>query len=314
MTRQDVDRTIDELAVAQHGVVGRRQLLQVGVAAHVIDRRVAGGRLTRVHRGVYRVGPLAPPWAEEMAAVLASGENAALCAGSAGALWQVLPAGERPVPPHVAVPGRNCRPAGVRVHRVAVLGPAEVTRCDGIPVTAPARTLVDLGGSLGARALERAVAEAFALRLTGERGLRRQLARHPGARGVRAIRALLGADLPLRTRSEAEERFLALVTEAGLPRPRGNVRVLGMEVDFCWPDESLIVEIDGLAFHHSPPSFERDRRRHDTLAAAGFTILRFTWTRLVEEPKPVIGQVALALGISRGRRWRAAPTPPAAAR
>jgi hypothetical protein len=71
------DRRISRLAVRQHGVVERGQLLALGFGPGSIDERIRAGRLHRIHRGVYAVGytPLTRE-AHFIAAVLACGEGA----------------------------------------------------------------------------------------------------------------------------------------------------------------------------------------------------------------------------------------------
>ena len=97
------------------------------------------------------------------------------------------------------------------------------------------------------------------------------------------------------TRSEAERRFMELIEQAGLPRPRANVRVGNYEVDFLWPDAQLVVEVDGFAFHGSRTAFERDRRKQAELVARGLRVSRVTWRQIADEPLAVVAGVASAL-------------------
>lgn len=89
--RKSPEACIDEIAARQHGVVTRKQLLEAGLTARMIFRRVARQRLLPAHRGVYRVGPVVSPYAREMAAVMACGRGAVVSGWSAAALWQLPP-------------------------------------------------------------------------------------------------------------------------------------------------------------------------------------------------------------------------------
>ncbi len=221
-----------------------------------------------------------------MAAVLAGGARAVL-SHSAAALWEIRPfAGAR-----VAVivwPRRHPR-ALLDFHGIPVPDD-EVTEVDGIPTTAPARTLFDLASVLGLTALERAIDQAEIRCLFGLLSLEDLLDRHPGARGSRALKAILaakriGVDV---ARSELEERFLAFLDKHELSRPRVNMLVETpggghLEVDCAWPDQRLFVELDGHATHGTARGYERDR----ALAAAGWRVVRITWRQLHEEPIPL---------------------------
>jgi very-short-patch-repair endonuclease len=111
-----------------------------------------------------------------------------------------------------------------------------------------------------------------------------------------ALRPLLDANAtPSLTRSQAEERFLGLIRNAGLPPPESNVVIENLEVDFLWRDARLIVEVDGFAFHSSRTAFERDRARDAVLAAAGYRVVRVTWRQIVDQPEAVIARLAAAL-------------------
>jgi very-short-patch-repair endonuclease len=182
------------------------------------------------------------------------------------------------------------------VHRVDTLDRRDVRKLGGIPVTAPARTILDLAGVVGARELEQAMAEAQARRLVRRSDLLALLARNPRRPGIAALRTLLDPDhSPSLTRSEAEERFLALVKAAELPMPEVNVRIGRHEVDFLWRDRALIVEVDGFRFHSSRAAFERDRRRDAELAGHGFRVLRVTRRQIVDRPEASIARIATAL-------------------
>jgi very-short-patch-repair endonuclease len=97
---------------------------------------------------------------------------------------------------------------------------------------------------------------------------------------------------PAVTRSELEERFLALVATQGLAAPRVNAIVEGHEVDFHWPHANLIVETDGAATHLTATAFEHDRARDAQLTAAGHRVIRLTWRQLTEQPHHVVELLA----------------------
>ncbi len=163
-----------------------------------------------------------------------------------------------------------------------------------LPVTAPARTLLDLAGVSPLHDLERALAEARVQRLVTDRALREALDRAPGRSGTATLRALLEAE-PTLTRSEAERRLRRLILDGGLPPPETNVRLLGFEVDLVWRGAKLVVEVDGHAFHAHRAAFERDRKRDQALVAAGFRVIRVTWRQLEREPLAVLARIAQAL-------------------
>ena len=290
------DAAVAAIAAGQHGVITRAQLVAGGLGRRAIEHRIARGRLHRLHRGVYAVGHLAlAPRAREHAAVLAYGSGAVLSFLAAGGLW-VLGTGESPIV-DVTVAARNPgRRPGIRVHRVAALDPRDVGVVHGIPITAPARTLLDLGGILPGHRLRRAFDEAQVRRLTTRAELHAACERAPRHRGIAAVRALLEENNePVLTRSEAEERLLALIDAGELPRPEVNVHIAGHEVDFLWRGQGLVVEVDGFAFHSGRAAFERDRRRDADLGATGLRVVRVTWRRIVGEPEALLVRLAQAL-------------------
>jgi very-short-patch-repair endonuclease/predicted transcriptional regulator of viral defense system len=285
-------RAVVAVAERQHGVVSRAQLLGLGLTDAGIARRVRAGRLHRVHQGVYAVGrPSLTTNGRFLAAVVSCGPRAALSHFAAAVLWALLP--ERGPRIDVTVPtgGGRRRRGALIVHRGA-LPSSDVTVKDGIPVTTPARTLIDLADILDRRRLERAFDEAAYLRLdlTGVRVIR-------GRRGARVLRSVLaehdaGSTL---TRSELEERTLELCRRTGLPTPEVNVRIEGYLVDFVWREARLVVETDGWRAHGTRAAFERDRRRDADLIAANWRPLRASHRQLEREPARVAANLAKAL-------------------
>ena len=295
-------------ASQRNGVLGRDELLSLGMSRNAIDHRLKNGRLFPMHRGVYLVGhTAAPPLAWETAAILACGPGALISHYSAGHLCELLSAPGRGQPrPHerperhdvdITVVGRDpgCRP-GIRLHRVEALDRSDIAQIRGLPITSPARTILDLAASFSARDLEQAVAEAYARGLVSRHGLIDVLTRYPRRRGSRQLRAIIADDTPpARTRSAAEERLLSLIRAASLPPPEANTRIGGYEVDLLWRRHRLIVEVDGFAFHSSRFNFERDHKRDAALMADGWRILRVTWRQISQQPKATIALIDQAL-------------------
>jgi very-short-patch-repair endonuclease len=277
-----IDGVIVALAERQHGVVARQQLLRAGVFPHVIDHKLALGRLHRLHRGVYAVGHCRLTregrW---MGAVLAAGEGAVLSHRAAAAL---LGLGHF-LRIEVTAPAHRARP-GIDVH-TSIVPPDEVTAEQGIPVTTIPRTLVDLASVLPPHRVERAVNEAEVQRHTDHLSLADLVERYPGRRGIRTIKAVLarletGVTV---TRSELESRFLAFTRQARLTSPLVNAHLLGFECDCVWPKQRVIVELDGHATHSTREAFEQDRARDRTLQAEGWQVVRVTWRQLHESPE-----------------------------
>jgi hypothetical protein len=154
---------------------------------------------------------------------------------------------------------------------------------------------VDLAGVLSKRRLERVLERSETLRFFDLGNLRAALGRSNGRQGTAALRDLVGRmdDQPPPTRSELERRFLDVVMEAGLPRPITNATVAGLEVDFHWPDERLVVETDGRATHDTAAAFERDRRRDLQLESAAWHVIRISYRQLEENPEKVVAALRI---------------------
>jgi predicted transcriptional regulator of viral defense system len=216
-----LDRRVAALAAGQSGVVARRQRVALGIHPRVISHRLAAGRLHQVHRGVYAVGHrVLGPHGRWMAAVLAGGPEAALSHAAAAALWELRRSAATRIDitvPHTT--GGRSQPR-LRIHRSRRLA-GHVTTYRGIPVTTPARTILDLAAILPRRPLERVLDQAEKARLTDVASLEALARAHAGHRGAGRLLTVLNTHVPgtTLTRSELEERFLALCRAHGLPRP-----------------------------------------------------------------------------------------------
>jgi Transcriptional regulator, AbiEi antitoxin len=230
------DRLIAEFANRQHGVVARRQLRALGLTDSAVSRRVASGHLHRVHHGVYAVGHrvlgVRGRW---MAAVLAGGPGAVLSHASAAALWEIRGGSPRRTDITTRLGGRERE--GLRVHRSRCLTPDEVTTRHGIPVTAPARTVLDLAATLNRDQLKRLLDQVELRELTDYPALDALARARAGHRGAARLRRALatyeaGSD---RTKSGLERLFRTICQHHGLPQPNINHRPAGREVDFLFP-------------------------------------------------------------------------------
>jgi len=278
----------------QHGVVTRSQLLEHGYGTEAIRHRLASGRLHRVMPGVYAVGrPRLTTQGTLMAAVLGCGPGAVLSHGSAAAHWGILgapsPRLEVTVPAHV-----SRRRPGIVVHR-RLLADGERAERDGIPVTSPICTLIDVATRLGPARLEAAINEADRLDLADPESLRAALDAISPRPGTGVLRDTLDRLTFTRTDSELERLFLRLVRRAGLPEPETQSRVNGFRVDFYWRELGLVVETDGLRYHRTPAQQARDRARDQAHVAAGLTALRFTHAQVRYEPGHVLQTLALVV-------------------
>lgn len=304
MASHEMERGITELARGQHGVVMRRQLMELGLGPRAISRRAESKQWARLFRGTYLVGPIAPSRAREMAAVLACGPSAVISHRSAAGLWSVVPTPSAADPVDITVVGRRREVSGIRARGTAAFADDEWTRVDGIPVTSIGRTLVDFAAVASPAELERAVARAERESLITPPALDALLSRYHRRPGIPALRAVLKrSGGPALLESEAENIFLRdVVRKGGLPAPRTNARVGRDTLDFYWDEYGIAVEVDGFRWHGNRPRFNSDRRRITRLAAAGIQVIPMAWSQIVDEPTAtavLIGKALLRAELAR---------------
>lgn len=278
-----------------HGIATRHQILEMGVPERTLRRRLGEGLLVRVNsqvlalpglpldlrtntRAALLVHPHAVPTGPAAAAFLGSGP------------WDTFEWADDPWLIHA-------RTRAVKARTVVHPG-ARAVRVGGIRVTRPADALVDLirfwprtdAVEVAQRGLVRGT-----ISLTFLVDAHARLTRLAGARQLRDVIA----ELAQGAHSEAESRAISLLRDAGISGWIANHRVrVGSRwyvVDLAFPAQRLAVEIDGRAFHSDQRAFQRDRHRQNDLVAAGWTVLRFTWSDVVERPEYVVRAILDAL-------------------
>lgn len=286
------------IAAAQHGAFNRTQALRAGLDDDALGHRVRCGQLERHLPEVFVVAGSAPTQTRDiMVATLWPGSPAAASFLTAAALWSF----DGVAPDRVDISTTAARDArGLRlpsgrsiiVHRVDATLVAEIMDVDGIPVTAPRRTLLDLCG-VRYRRSEALLDEALRRGLTtvGELWLYVEQEWMRGRRGVRILRDLL---IPRSmdqapTESDLEIMALRLLHRGSLATPETQwpvrLPVLGeVRIDLAYPTIRLAIELDSLAWHMNRRAFERDRQKDIELGSLGWTVLRFTWAMLRYKP------------------------------
>jgi very-short-patch-repair endonuclease len=302
-TPTDRSQRLMNLANRQHGVISRDQLRRLGMSDSAIAHAIRTGRLHRVFRGTFALTPQISRRGRLSAAVLACGNGAVISHRSAGALLGLLNDG--PTVIDVIPPQERGRQIdGIRFHRVRAPRRDETGTVDGIPCTSPARTMVDLAGTVG----------DWTLRSCFERAAQRKLldipaieaSMDPGRRGVKSLRTLAHGwrrAAPVakkgRLKSPLEAKVLPLVLRRNLPAPLLNAPVeIGngrIEVDFLWPSQRLVVEADSRDFHGTEVAFERDRWRDRELFRVGYNTLRVTHQQAERETAAVADAIAVRL-------------------
>jgi very-short-patch-repair endonuclease len=198
---------------------------------------------------------------------------------------------------HVTAPTRRRAKRNFRVHFSSILAEEDRGVCQGIPVTAVPRVLLDLAIRARPEQTEGYLERAEDRELLDVRGVEDVLVRaggHPGRGRLAQALAIYRPD-PAFTRSKFEQRFRRLVIAVGLPVPSMNFNVAEFELDAYWPDLRFAVELDLFETHGSRAAFERDRHRQMELKLLGIEMVRITKPRLDREPEAVMRNLAALL-------------------
>jgi very-short-patch-repair endonuclease len=296
----DADARLLRIAAEHHSVFSRAQALQVGLSRRAIDGRISRGLWTPLHRGVYvPTGVNVGPMQRIMGACLACGTDAVASHDSAGFVWEFV--AECDVP-HVTVrAGRHRGRPGVIVHQRNSLW---VVSREGLRVTTPMLTLLDLASIYTEERLERIVDDAHRRGLISPARVGEFLSlptnrNRPGAGVLRELVAMRNGDRAIG--SHLETLLLRALRSRGLPLPipqhpvqtRNGVRYL----DFAYPDAMIAIELDGLEAHTGRRALESDRARQNDLEELGWSFRRFLWTQVRADPTGVATIIGTALGL-----------------
>jgi very-short-patch-repair endonuclease len=299
------EHEIARLAALQHGHVHRLQFLAAGIGRGAIARRLESGRLHQTLTFVYRLAPEPPAHlGRSMAAALRLRGSALVAGVDSAEIWKYLdttqtPAATRRVEVLLVARGFHQLP-GIQIHRVPEIARQDMRWRLGIPVTSPARTLLDLAATFGDFELEAALAAAFRHKTVRPSQLADVIARNPHAKGVGRLNGLFAhADRPHDTRSGYERRLLALIRDADLPLPNTNAYVGEHMVDMLWPDLKLVVEFDSWNFHGDRRSFETDRLRDQVLSTSDHHVMRVTARQVDVTPSALIARLAATITARR---------------
>lgn len=301
MTRTDVDSRIARISQLQVGAFSRAQALAVGMTDSSMLRRIRAGRWVVLHPGVYLLAGVPATWHTEIwAAVLAAGPLATVTHETSVRLHGSPHVPARPIT--LTVPhGAHPRVRGAVVHQIDDLRVAHVGTTDGLPVSKPARAVVELAATVGLRQLGRTLDDLVFDRRTSYDDVGVVLAQvaRPGKPGVVALAHVLDerSEAAVPGASELERALFAALVGGGLPAPQpqralpGRGAVTGL-VDGAYPDCRLILEADGRRWHSRMQDLRRDHERDAEAARAGWQTLRFLHEQVTRDPDGVCAVVA----------------------
>lgn len=282
--------------IARDGMARRDELLRVGLTPQTLRRRILAGLLVQVNSQVVALPGMELDLARRTRAAVLARPDTVPTGLAAAALLGAGPWDEVPMTGDPWLVGRADRSLAARF----VTHPGLPTvRRGGMVVAEPGAAVVDLLRFLDWPEATRVGRAALQRRVVTLEQLAIAHARLSGLRGVRQLQAVI-AELVEGTHSEAEHELLAIVRQAGLSGWRANhpVRVGSRRyfVDLAFPEARLAIEVDGRAHHSDPRSFRRDRQRQNDLVADGWTVLRFTWEDLLQDPVGVVRRIVEVLG------------------
>ena len=297
------DGLIAALASKRYGVFSRAQVLERGVTDDMVRRRLAAARWERLYPGVYRLAGVPQSWRQALLALcLAWGAASFASHRAAAAHWELLGFGSGAM--DLIVPRGRHRMLPGTIHRPVRFPSADATVLAGIPVTTPARTLLDIAGQAPPESVEEAVDDALRRRLVSVSKLRWQLreSARSGRPGVVLLRSLVEA----RTTSSAspqsvfETRLHRAIRSAGLPNPKvqhqiRDRRTLVAIVDLAFPDHKVAIEAEGYRWHSGRLKWEHDLARRNAITARGWRLIHVTWADLHERKDETVAAIARAI-------------------
>jgi very-short-patch-repair endonuclease len=300
-------RDVIAFAQANDGVFSIQEAVALGMPRTTLQRRIEEGIFVRVGRGMLALPGTATRSDLAMRAALRllngviSHESAARIHGFEG-----IPKS----PPSITVSHRSSHHfQDIVVHQSTDLLESHVMEIDGIRVTTPVRTLVDLAKVFGPKRLERVIEHALT---SGKVDIEEfidlvTVLSRKGKRGMKKLHSIIHERLLGTAVSDTslERALFKLIKDAGLPLPTRQfhapwLKRLNGRVDFAYVDLRIVIEADSRRWHLSFDAFETDKIRDNAAQIAGWIVLRITWRMIKEEPDAVVNTIREALAIRAG--------------
>ena len=284
------------------------QLSAMEIERTELRRLLRSAELRRARRNVFasRDATLDSYGTQTLAACLALGGLVAASGLTAARLWGLWSSYDE-IEVSVRHP-RRPKLGGVLIHRSRDLTRGHVTTLDGVLVTTPARTLVDLGRVLPEREVLRLLEHCLATDLI-VLGRVRQHRIEVGVQGrngagvIHRAMDLVAADA-CSAESGPEATVMRLLRESGLPAPVPQLWVTAggqaRRIDLAYPSHRIAIEYDGEAWHSDPIQLLADRQRQASLEDAGWTVLRLRktdldigpWSDFLDKLRPLLQPAA----------------------
>lgn len=276
---RDRDQALAAFAADHYSVFTLEHARLIGFSRKEQEHRVATGQWVVLYEDVYLVaGATRSPEGDLLAACWAGGFRAVASHRSAAALWD-LAGGRRSLQEITCPRWRRARHNGLVVHESKAFDPVDAMVIEGIPVTTPERTLLDLGAVCHESIVEMALDAAEKRELVTLKSVRATLGRlgRSGRNGVGTLRRLLEARSPSRqpTESEMETLLLQVLRHNGFPEPitQYEIRCAGRlvaRVDAAYPQWHIAIEYDSYEYHAGRKAHDRDNARRNKITAAGW--------------------------------------------
>lgn len=292
-------------AASQHGVFTRRQAIAAGYPVRTIAYRLRTHAWEAVDYGVYRTAGTPGSWHQRLLAACLAGPAVA-SHRAAARLWHAPGVEDAPVEVTAFRHRRRSRRSDVVWHESVRLVPYERRMIDGIPVTEPARTLLDLGALEDDTALVTTFDDFIRRGLTSVEAVEARLEQlgelRLGSSRVKAVIRRRRGDTGAVPESILESKFDQLIRRAGLPPPVRQFEVrdaagnLVGRADFAYPAHRILIEVQSVRFH-GPERHEEEDRRRAALAALDYRIIPIGSRDLREHPDRVVRTIAAAIGV-----------------
>ncbi|CAB4752890.1 unannotated protein [freshwater metagenome] len=297
-------RQLQQLSTTQHGLLRRAQLADLGLTRYQIRHYVDRGAIEHVAPTVFRMCGTPNTLAQRrLLAVLDAGPSAVLSHLTAARVWGLQRRSEgRPHVMRVRDNAHRHEPFVGTLHTTRRLPFDHVVRVEGVPVTTPARTIVDLANTHPLGQVARMLDNAWGRRLLhlGELAETLRDVRSRGRRGMRMLDLLIDERRGMTpTESGLERRFAHILTKAGERPFRRQVNFSDHEgwicrADFADDSSPTVAFMDGDTYHRALLDRRHDDMQTRRLTATGLTVLRFSDLTILYEPATVLARVRRA--------------------